>query len=165
MPNRNSILIGLFVLIALVGGILLFTGSGYKAVPEASAPVVTPPKEEPRSSSQTQTGAPAVGTPEAPPQVAVITYTNSGFSPSMITVKKGTAITFKNESSQPFWPASAMHPTHRSYPTTGGCLGSTFDACAGIPPGGAWSFTFDIVGSWGYHDHLNARHYGKVIVQ
>jgi hypothetical protein len=89
----------------------------------------------------------------------VITYSDTGYSPSALE------ITFKNESSQSMWPASAMHPTHRDYPTTGGCLGSTFDACKGIQPGDSWSFKFDIAGNWKYHDHLSPKNFGAIIVK
>lgn len=95
----------------------------------------------------------------------VISYETEGFSPNAITIKKGDAVLFKNESSDDIWPASGPHPAHTTYPTKGGCIGSTFDACAKIPPGGSWTFTFDIVGTWSYHDHLNSGRTGMIIVQ
>lgn len=95
----------------------------------------------------------------------IITYTDTGYSPSSIQIKQGGTIIFKNESSQSMWPASSMHPTHKDYPTTGGCLGNTFDACKGIQPGESWSFKFDIAGNWKYHDHLTPKSFGIIIVQ
>lgn len=101
----------------------------------------------------------------------IITYDDNGFSPSTLTVKAGTKVTFKNNSSGDFWPASAMHPTHEKYPgssiTKCGTSAATtiFDACAGVAQGASWAFTFKEKGSWGYHDHLNASHYGKVVVE
>lgn len=94
-----------------------------------------------------------------------VTYTDSGYSPNILRIKTGTTVTFKNESSQAMWTASAVHPTHRDYPTTGGCLGSTFDACQGIQPGGSWSFKFDIAGSWKYHNHLSPGDTGTIVVE
>ncbi|OGY64394.1 MAG: hypothetical protein A3I89_00395 [Candidatus Harrisonbacteria bacterium RIFCSPLOWO2_02_FULL_41_11] len=94
-----------------------------------------------------------------------ITYTDSGFASKTLTVKKGMMVTFKNNSSRSVWPASAMHPTHKVYPTIGGCLGSTFDACKGVLPGESWSFKFDIPGEWKYHDHLNPSYFGAVTVE
>ena len=96
---------------------------------------------------------------------SVVTYTDAGYSPATLRIKKGDTVTFKNQSSQSMWTASAVHPTHRAYPTTGGCLGSTFDACAGIQPGDSWSFKFDISGTWKYHDHLNPDNTGTIIVE
>ncbi len=98
-------------------------------------------------------------------QAHLVTYSDSGFSPSVVTIKKGEAVTFMNASGSEMWPASAIHPTHSAYPTTGGCLGSTFDACRGIEKGMSWSFVFDATGTWGYHNHLNPKATGKIIVQ
>ena len=96
---------------------------------------------------------------------STVIYTDSGFSPSMITIAKGGTIIFKNMAPYDMWVGSAMHPTHAVYPTTGGCIASTFDSCRGIASGGSWSFKFDIAGTWGYHDHLNPSKFGKVVVQ
>lgn len=111
--------------------------------------------------------APAPAAVSAPTALVghTVTYTDSGFSPASITVRAGDSVTFKNDSSQPFWPASNPHPVHTGYPTTGGCIGSTFDACGPIAPGGSWSFTFGIKGAWGYHNHLNPGFDGTVVVE
>lgn len=95
----------------------------------------------------------------------LITYSDAGFSPNVLKVRLGTMVIFKNSSQKSMWPASAMHPTHKAYPTTGGCLGSTFDACKGILPGDSWSFIFDIAGSWKYHNHLNPGQFGTIAVE
>lgn len=94
-----------------------------------------------------------------------IIYTDTGYSPSSLTIKKGETVIFKNQSSRSMWPASAFHPTHKEYPTTGGCLGSTFDACKGVQPGGSWSFTFNFAGGWKYHDHLSPTNFGAILVK
>ncbi len=161
MPNRTSIIIGILVLVAIVGGVLLF-GSGSKV----TAPVVT----EPTGTTQALVREPS--NPQQPAVSAslsigeaVITATDAGFSPSTLTVKRGTTVTFKNNSSMNVWPAANPHPIHTSYPEGGGCVGSAFDACRGLAPGESWSFTFNDVGTWGYHDHLHSRDKGTVIVQ
>ena len=94
-----------------------------------------------------------------------VSYTDNGFVPSTLTVQAGDSVTFVNDSSGSFWPASAIHPSHTAYPTTGGCIGSTFDACEALSPGSSWSFVFDIPGSWKYHNHLNAGHFGTIVVE
>jgi plastocyanin len=99
--------------------------------------------------------------------VGIVTYTDSGFSPKTITIEQGDAVTFINNSSRNMWVASNRHPTHNEYPEESDedCLGSSFDACRGISVGDSWIFTFDYVGEWGYHDHLNASRTGTVIVE
>ncbi|MCU0660303.1 MAG: hypothetical protein MUD00_01685 [Candidatus Pacebacteria bacterium] len=103
--------------------------------------------------------------PLAPTATHDIIFSDSGFSPNQIRIKKGDTIIFKNESSSAMWPAANAHPTHREYPTTGGCLGSAFDACKGIPVKETWSFTFDHIGTWKYHDHLSPQWRGSIIVE
>lgn len=101
----------------------------------------------------------------------VITYTDSGYIPNTITIKKGEIVIWKNESSVPMWTASAGHPTHKTYPDTNIalCLSlrpvAMFDACKTYGPGESWSFAFYNVGTWGYHNHVKASHWGKIIVE
>jgi plastocyanin len=97
-------------------------------------------------------------------QPDLVTYSDSGFSPKVLTVKKGDTVTFKNTASDSMRVSSNPHPIHNGYPTTGGCVSSTFDSCANIPAGQAWTFKFDILGSWGYHNHLNPSEGGTIVV-
>jgi plastocyanin len=85
-----------------------------------------------------------------------VSMTDSGFTPSNITIKKGTKVIFVNNGTKPIWPASNPHPTHTDYPG--------FDPLEGIAVGQSWSFTFDKVGVWGFHDHLLAFRGGKITV-
>ncbi|OGZ70276.1 MAG: hypothetical protein A2904_01280 [Candidatus Staskawiczbacteria bacterium RIFCSPLOWO2_01_FULL_33_9] len=100
----------------------------------------------------------------------IITYTDAGYSPNTIGILTGRIVTFKNQSSKPMWPASAMHPSHRLYDGTSldehcpDTDNSAFDACTGILPGESWSFKFDKTGNWKYHDHLNPSNYGTIVV-
>jgi len=116
---------------------------------------VVMPKKAPAPSQESM--LPATG--------QVVTYTASGFSPNTLTIEKGTVVTFKNSSGNDVRVASIPHPIHDSYPTRGGCVSSTFDSCNNIAPGQSWSFQFDIIGTWGYHDHLRPNTSGTIIVQ
>ncbi len=103
---------------------------------------------------------------ETPPdEENTVVYTDAGYSPSTLIVEVGATVFFKNNSSRAMWPASAAHPTHREYPTTGGCMGSAFDACRRIEPGDSWAFKFDIAGVWKYHDHLNPGDTGAIAAE
>jgi len=97
--------------------------------------------------------------------VVIVTYTDNGFSPSEVTIPKGGAVIFRNYSSGKLRVASNPHPAHNGYPTTNGCVGSTFDSCDNIPSKVSWSFVFDSPGTWGYHDHLNPDKGGIIVVQ
>lgn len=78
------------------------------------------------------------------------------FSPLTVKVKKGGKVTWVNKSQKSVWPASAIHPTHQLYPG--------FDALRGLNTGEQYSFVFEKVGSWQYHDHLNPSSIGRVEV-
>ena len=100
----------------------------------------------------------------------VVTYTADGYSPSSLEIKKGDTVVFTNESSSPNWPASAVHPTHKAYPgssiTKCGSdeADAMFDACEDAASGESWSFTFNEVGEWSFHNHRRFTHTGVVTV-
>ncbi len=104
-------------------------------------------------------------------QTHELIYTDSGYLPKEITIKVGDTVTWKNESSQGVWTSSAMHPTHMVYSGTSlqehcpDAANIYFDECKSSQPGESWSFTFNKKGTWGYHNHVNARHFGKIIVE
>lgn len=112
----------------------------------------------------TGTGAGATVATNVP--TTVITYTDAGFVPSSVAIKKGQTVRWENNSGSKVWPASAVHPTHSVYPqkSASDCLGSTFDACKGLQKGESWDFTFNNVGEWRFHDHLHAYNTGSVTV-
>lgn len=97
-----------------------------------------------------------IGESETITNVAVI-YTDSGFSPSSIEIKKGQIVQFINKSNGGMWVASGPHPAHTAYPE--------FDVKKNIPSGETYEFTFDKVGEWKYHNHSKASAFGVVIVK
>ncbi|MAF79764.1 hypothetical protein CL629_01660 [bacterium] len=100
-----------------------------------------------------------------------IVYTDDGFSPVEIIVSVGEIVTFVNDSSRVVWPATAEHPTHTVYPGSditkcdSAEAADMFDSCGPVMSDESWSFAFDEVGEWGYHDHLDSSYFGKVIVE
>lgn len=104
------------------------------------------------------------------PTQASIVFTDSGFSPKSVTIAKGGAVTFVDQSGRGMWVASDAHPTHtqfdgtsRSQHCTSGYAGQApFDQCA---VGSSYSFTFNKAGSFGFHNHAAAQFAGTVIVQ
>jgi plastocyanin len=49
------------------------------------------------------------------PKDIEILYTDNGYSPKIITVKKGQSVHFINQSKLPMWTASDPHPVHTDY--------------------------------------------------
>lgn len=113
--------------------------------------------------------------PSAPaplPGMRIITYSDNGYSPEKLTIKKGDTVTFKNESSRVTWPATDIHPQHKVYPGSdiqkcfdGSDKSMLFDSCGDVQPGGEWSFTFREAGMWRYHDHKRPTETGTLIVE
>ena len=97
----------------------------------------------------------------------IVTYTNEGFEPSTVTINRSQTVRFVNQSSRGMWVGSDQHPTHTQYPekSEADCLGSSFDTCKSLPANESWSFTFNSVGSWGFHNHVQAAHKGTIVVQ
>lgn len=103
-------------------------------------------------SEDTQTATPSV-------EEVVITLTEEGYVPEEVTIKKGGTVTWRSETDGLFWPASNLHPSHRDYP------GGFFDPKSPLEPEESWSFTFDELGDWKFHDHLAPYYTGTVHVK
>lgn len=149
-------IIAIIILIALVGGIFLF--SAVSQNPIKTAGVINNPDE---SSQESEISG------------NVIEITSSGFTPSELTISRGDTVTFINKDAEEHWPASAVHPTHTVYPGSGitKCFdGKTdkstlFDSCGGLAQEERWSFTFNEIGTWKYHDHINSGLFGTIVVK
>jgi plastocyanin len=87
---------------------------------------------------------------------SVITYTNDGFSPPVLRVESGTAVTVRNESSRDLELSSDQHPTHNENAELNTPV---------IAPGESTEVTLTNPGTWGYHDHLNPGEVGGIIVE
>ncbi len=87
---------------------------------------------------------------------AVVVIKDNSFEPSTLTIKKNSRVVFRNESSEPRWPASDLHPTHGIYPE--------FDPLSELAPGEEWVFVFEKPGKWKFHDHLESKIKGVVTV-
>ncbi len=86
----------------------------------------------------------------------VVTYTDTGFAPTTVTVKTGTTVTFVNESNIGMWVASAVHPTHQLLPG--------LNQTASVAKAGTYEYAFTKIGTWKYHNHMNPTQEGTVIV-
>ena len=105
-------------------------------------------------------GAP--GTGRAPEQsdetdAKIITYTDTGFSPTVLRIAKGESVEFVNQSSSGLWVASDSHPDHTDLPG--------FDSENSLAQGANYIYTFTRVGSWGFHNHLSPGFRGTIVVE
>jgi plastocyanin len=157
---------GVKKIVALTLGVMLLAAACNKNKtaenPSPTPPAVvnpTPPPTENPTPPPTNNPNPSVS-PTPNPALATsaeIKIISSGFSPANVIVKKGAKVTFVNNSVKLSWPASDPHPTHTDLPG--------FDSKKGLKNGESYTFTFNQVGTWGFHDHLNSSFRGKVIVQ
>jgi len=126
----------------------LYSGNGSEN--DLGALVTAPPE------NGQETGIGTEPETQSESQEFMVDITSSGFSPKALEISQGDTVTWTNKDSASSWPASNNHPTHNIYPG--------FDASRGLRDGESYSFTFDKVGTWGYHDHLSLSHTGTIIV-
>jgi len=158
MQTKDKLITGIVAVIAVIVTYLIFAASS-AGLREARPATTSWEQKQEVSTGQPRAVAPV--TPEVgmlPPQNEfLVRYTDDGFSPAEITVTPGKAVTFKNESSGGMRVASNPHPTHGFY--------QGFDQGQIVPRGGSYTFNFERVGVWGYHNHLKPAAGGTVIVR
>jgi plastocyanin len=140
---NKKIIAAIVITILVIAGVIWWLMSSIP--PNTSTP--TPPNS---NSNQTTSEA-------APDAVAAetITYTNDGFSPATVTAKVGDTIRIVNQSGDPLEFSSNNHPTHRENPELN---------MPTIQAGDDGMLKVTKVGEWGYHNHLNTQHVGKLTV-
>ena len=100
----------------------------------------------------------------------IVTYTNDRYHPNIIRVFVGQEVTWINQDQDLFWPATDDHPIHTGYPNSNiaKCFkadhNDIFDACEPLDTQEKYSFVFNEIGTWPYHDHINPEATCTVIV-
>ncbi len=129
----------------------------------------TSSNEPPVPQTPTPAPAPLSPSPLKGPTTHTITYSTSGYSPSVLTITKGDTVRFVNNGGLSMWTATDNHPSHTLYPGSDinrcfeqGPGPDLFDQCEA---GDEWSFRFNKEGEWGYHNHRRASHVGVIIVK
>lgn len=158
---NKTLLIFIIVLILAVGAFFMFFDKSDAPILEDTGTVPTGQTENPtvggvsiEAGAQMETGT--LG--EATAKNITITYNGTGYLPKTVTVKKGDSVTFVNESDGGMSTASDPHPSHSIYPE--------FDQYKSSQRGQkSYTFVFDKVGTWGYHNHLNSSAVGTVVVE
>lgn len=169
--NNKTIIAIVIIAVVVLGGYFLLKSPAYKTPAPTTPTSVTTTPTTPTTETPSQETTSSTPTTQTPSGQNVVTYTNSGYSPSTLRVKAGATVVFQNNSSKSMWTASDVHPTHTVYSGTslsehcGSSAKTAFDACTGIQSGNSWSFKFDKVGTWKYHNHLSAGDTGTIIVE
>lgn len=92
-----------------------------------------------------------------PYEQAQISISEDGFVPGTITIKAGTQVTWTNTDKSSHQVASDPHPIHSGLADLESPALLTNDS---------YSFVFEEVGSFTYHDHLNPLKFrGTVVVE
>lgn len=139
------------VLAVLAGGYLLMKGQSSSP----SQTEMTNPTQVSQQGVMSPTSAQETG--QVKEKAASVEYTPNGFVPKSITVKVGTTVTWTNKDTDDVWVASAPHPQHTDLPG--------FDALKGYKTGESYSYTFTKAGNWKYHNHLDPKNFGAVVVE
>lgn len=112
--------------------------------PPPSPLPATNPTPAPTPTPVSQTPPP----PPAPPATVSVSISNFAFSPSTITVKKGTIVKWTNNDSAP-------------HTVTGISIGPVSDT---LLNGQTYSYTFDTIGSFDYNCGFHSSMTGRVVV-
>jgi len=132
--NKKAIIAAVLIAILAIGGIV------YALTSNPNAPKIV--DSEPNSAQTSGDNA-------------TITFTDDGFNPETLTVKKGTTVTVINNASRSVKFSSADHPTHRENPELN---------METLEPGEQGTFTPTTIGTHGFHDHLDEDKVGTLIV-
>lgn len=141
---NKLLLIGISLVVVVVAVVLLSGNKQKQPEQQVTAPTST-------VSEPTVSLSPAENL-----EGTMVVITATGFEPKTVTVKAGTKVTWTNNSGEVSNVSSAVHPTHLVYPPLN--LGN-------IEAGVSVSLVFDKVGSYKYHNHLDASQTGTVVVE
>lgn len=90
------------------------------------------------------------------PAAATITYSSSGFSPALTTVKAGDAVAFVNKDNTEIQVDSNPHPVHTD---------DTDLNVGPIEPGATKTVTVTKKGTFGFHNHLEPSDTAQITIQ
>lgn len=138
----RNIYIGIAVILLVAVGVFLFVqNKGDKSETSSTSNTST--------STSTDNSTPAS-------DLATITYSDNGFSPSSVKIKAGGKLTVTNSSSSTVQFDSNPHPIHTDNSELN--IGT-------INAGESKTVTLNKTGDWGYHNHLDSSQKGTITVE
>ena len=129
----------LFIILGLVV-ILLIVSGGYILLKNNTN---TPPKTASKATNSLS-------------KEVTITLDKNGFKPNTVTVEKGTAVRWINKSGDKQTVNSDNYPTNQLHKELN--LGIFNDGSSVV-------YTFKTLGTYGYHNQLNPKQTGKILVK
>lgn len=144
--TRKRLITAIIAAAVVIAGLIFF---GITNRPHQTPPTTDSANPRATTSNQSKDVVPA------PSDRMMVLFTQSGFQPARVTVKKGSVVTIKNDSNETVQFSSDDHPTHRKNPEMN---------LRPLGPGESASYTATKVGEWGYHDHLHADKTGTITV-
>lgn len=145
---KTSYWIAVVVIIAVLG-IGLFLMKGQSTSPST-------PSVETQTTPSIEAASPEASASTMISEENMVTLSADGYSPATLNIKVGDKVTWVNKSGVAATVNSDPHPTHTAYPPLN--LGN-------FANGDMISLTFDKVGTYGYHNHLNPTQKGTIIVE
>ena len=139
--NKTGIAIALIAVLVIGGGVFILTQSSDDA-PNTS------------TTQSTNQSSPSSASEETPANTIV--YTDNGFNPETVQTTVGSTITVKNDSSRILQFSSDPHPEHTDEDELN---------LSSLAPGKSTTFSASRTGTFGFHNHLNEDHTGKLVVQ
>lgn len=151
------------IIIAVLAGVVIFmirSKNSDEQVPQSTPVAIISPENHGEFVAMVPLSTPnsvVFSTPNVVGTTVAVSITDEAFEPATVNISVGDTVVFTNNGQALHWPASDPHPTHTNY--------SKFDAKKGIATGETYSYTFTEAGTYGMHDHLNAKVKGTIIVE
>lgn len=96
---------------------------------------------------------------------ALVSYTDHGFEPTIVTIREGESVRFTNNSSRELWIASSGEKVAVYPRSVESCGSSDLDSCEPFSPQDFWEFTFDRSGTFEVVNNLDKTTSGFVHVE
>jgi plastocyanin len=153
---RKHLRLAFFCLVALSALVFLAACGGESTGTGGTTPTTAPTSTVATTPTTGTTATPTATATQAGNTQTVIITDSSGsfaFSPASLTIKAGTTVTWKNNTTAPHTVTSDD--------------GKSFDSGASNPiaPGGTFSFTFTTAGTFAYHCAIHPFMKATIIVQ
>jgi plastocyanin len=153
--NKNLTAVAIGIAVVIVGLVLFASLHSNSKNSTSTQNQTASPTPAPAPANQNTNPAPnpsANPTNPSDQQAAgAVTIKNMAFTPSQITVKKGSTVTWTNQD-------SIAHTVTDDLADAGG------PNSGNIQPGGTYSFTFDKTGSFQYHCTIHPSMRGTIVV-